>query len=308
MPRFDKIAASLVAAFAVLMTFVAHAQAGDLLVSSRFSNNILRYTSTGAFVGVFASCNNPNGIVYGPDGNLYVALGDEPRILKLDGQTGALISEFVNPSTPGGLASPRAIAFGPDGNLYVCSGASDQVLAYSGATGAFLRVAAGGQGLDGPVGLTFGPEGNLYVGGALSNRAYAFAPDGTFLRSFACPSGASHLGMVVDKQGRLLVARSGSNIVLAYDPGTGGCLGVVAQGNGLSLPIYLTLEADGNLLVGSFNNSAVLRFDPVSTQFLGVVVPSSAGGLSGTHTVVHMPDAPVPARPEHWGTLKVRYR
>jgi outer membrane protein assembly factor BamB len=190
----------------------------------------------------------------------------------------------------------------------VCSGVSNQVLSYSGTSGAFLRVAATGQGLSGPVGLTFGPDGTMYVGGALSNRAYAFAPDGTFLRSFTCGTARNHVGCAVDHLGRLLVAQSVTNQVIAYDPNTGDCLGVAAQGNGLATPIYLTLEADGNLLVGSFGNSEVLRFDPTTAQFLGVVVPSSAGGLNGTHTAVHMPDAPVPVNATKWGALKVRYR
>jgi len=149
----------------VLMACVAlpsRLTAGDLLVSSRFNSHVLRYdATTGRFVGVFASgygMANPNGIAYGPDGNLYVGNGDEARVLKFDGQTGDFLGSFVTPATGGGLANCRAIAFGPDGNLYVDSGSTNQVLAYDGRTGAFLRVAAQGRGLNGPVGLTFGPE------------------------------------------------------------------------------------------------------------------------------------------------------
>ena len=59
---------------------------GDLLVSSRFTDNVLRYDAhTGAFKGVFAAGNgldNPNGIAYGPDERLYVGLGDVARVLR----------------------------------------------------------------------------------------------------------------------------------------------------------------------------------------------------------------------------------
>lgn len=59
--------------FAVYETIAAPQ---DLLVSSRLSNNLLRYDSeTGEFRGVFAEgpeLANPNGIACGPDGNLYV--------------------------------------------------------------------------------------------------------------------------------------------------------------------------------------------------------------------------------------------
>src|SRR6185436_467470 len=103
--------------------------AGDLLVSSRFNSRVLRYNAaTGTFVGVYASgwgVANPNGIAFGPDGNLYVGNGDEGRVLKFDGQSGDFLGSFVTPSTPGGLAGCRAILFGPDGNLYVDSGATN---------------------------------------------------------------------------------------------------------------------------------------------------------------------------------------
>src|SRR5947199_9149277 len=126
--------------------------AQDLLVSARFSNEVLRYDAdTGAFKGVFSSgkdVKNPNGLAVGPDGNLYIGLGDEGTVLRVDGQTGAVIDRFVfnDPSTPedetGGLTGCRAIKFGPDGNLYVAAGPNDAILRYDGKTGHFLGVAA----------------------------------------------------------------------------------------------------------------------------------------------------------------------
>jgi outer membrane protein assembly factor BamB len=292
----------------VAVTVPSLAAAGDLLVSSRFTNNVLRYDSqSGTFIGVFASGNglaNPNGIAYGPDRNLYVGLGDQSRVLRFDGQTGAFLDEFVGPSTPGGLLNCRGIAFGPEGDLYVCSASTHQVLRYDGATGEFVGVAASGQGMNGPVGLTFGPDGNLYVGCALSNAVYAFTTAGTFIRSFQCGINRNHVGTVFDRAGRLLVAQSVSNNVLAYDPVAGTCLGVVAQGNGLNIPIYLALDVDGNLLVGSFGNDSVLRFDPATGAFLGTIVSSNAGGLDGTHSMAFIPDPATPIRTGTWGALK----
>src|SRR5262245_5809965 len=118
-----------IALITILLPPTSLARAGDLLVSSRFTSKVLRFDAhTGLFLGVFASGHglaNPNGIAYGPDGNLYVGNGDEPRVLRFDGQTGDFLGDFVDPSTPGGLANCRAIAFGPDGNLYVDSGNTD---------------------------------------------------------------------------------------------------------------------------------------------------------------------------------------
>jgi len=292
-------------------TITVDAEAGDLLVASRFSNNILRYNSqTGAFVSVFASGNglaNPNGIAYGPDGNLYAGQGDQSRVLRFDGQTGAYLGEFVSASTPGGLLSCRGLAFGPDNDLYVCSGATDQVLRYNGTTGSFVGVAASGQGMRGPVGLSFGPDGNLYVGCALNNTVYAFTTSGAFIRSYQC-SFNNQVGTIFDRAGRLLVAQSVSNNVIAYDRISGACVDIVASGHGLITPIYLTLDPDGNLLVGSFGNDSVLKFDPATGAFLGVVVPSGSGGLDGTHATAFVPDRSTPAHGVSWGAVKILYR
>jgi outer membrane protein assembly factor BamB len=289
-------------ALALACVTVTGVCAGDLLVSSRFNSHVLRYDAvTGAFVSVFGAgygMANPNGIAYGPDGNLYVGNGDEGRILKLDGQTGEFLGDFVTPATPGGLAGCRAIAFGPDGNLYVDSGATNNVLAYDGATGAFLRVAAQGNGMSGPVGLTFGPEGNLYVGAALSNAVYVFDPGGNFLRSFNCGGSFSNAtGVLFDPAGRLLVAQSVTNNVVAFNPTTGACLGIAATGGGLNVPIGMTLAPDGRLLVGSFNTDSALKYNLATTLSAGTFIARGAGGLDGTHNFAYVPDlscAPTP--------------
>lgn len=283
------------------------AEGGDLLVSSRFSNNVLRYDPiTGASKGVFASGSgmaNPNGIAIGPDGHLYVGNGDEPKVLRFHGRTGGFIDEFINGSTPGGLTSCRAIAFGPDGHLYVNSAVSDNVLKYDGATGGFLGVAASGSGLDGPVGLAIAANGHVFVGAALSNAVYEFDAAGGFVRTLTCGPGFSNAtGLLFHPDGRLLVAGSVSNNVVSYDLGSGTCLGTFASGGTLNIPIAMTLSSEGNLLVGSFGNDSVKKYSIADGSFLGTFITSGLGGLDGTHNFAYLPDAPVPTV-STWGLM-----
>src|SRR5262245_58058379 len=103
--------------------FAALAHAGDLLVSSRNTDQVLRYNgSTGAFVGAFVGTGSggvsaPTGLTFGADAELYAVSMDSDSVLRYDGSTGAFAGTFAS----AGLAAPSGLAFGPDGHLYVTS-------------------------------------------------------------------------------------------------------------------------------------------------------------------------------------------
>ena len=166
---------------------------GHLYVSSgHFSGRPARYGvmrydgGTGDFIDVFtrgARLHHVHGVVFGPDGNLYVSDSggsvstDEAvsRILRYQGPSGsdpgAFMDVFLPPGT-GGLRQPQAVLFGPDGNgdgsqdLYVASaqlvggndkGGHGSVKRFDGVTGAFLDdvVPEGSDGLDLAVNVMF---------------------------------------------------------------------------------------------------------------------------------------------------------
>jgi len=147
--------------------------------------------NTGAFIDAFASgggLDSPSGILFGPDGNLYVSNASSDEVLRYDGTTGDFIDVFAS---GGGLDSPQVLAFGPDNNLYVTSALTDNVLRYDGTTGAFIDVFASGGGLDGPRGLAFGPDGDLYVTSLTSQVLRYDGTTGAFVDVFASGSGLS---------------------------------------------------------------------------------------------------------------------
>jgi hypothetical protein len=131
---------------------------GNLYVNgnSQAPGSVLRYHgTTGAFLDIFVPAGrNPfgepdpgssRGLVFGPDGNLYVRSFPQrhPSVLRYDGTSGALLDAFVSEGS-GGLFLPTGPLFGPDGNLYVRStpstddGTPEAVLRYDGKTGAFI--------------------------------------------------------------------------------------------------------------------------------------------------------------------------
>src|SRR5262249_46267610 len=111
----------------------------DLLVASRGTGTVIRYDGSGTSKGVFASdpmLVSTVGIPFGPDGDLYAAAGDTPRILRFDGKTGASKGLFTKGGT---IESPRNLNFGPDGNFYVADGVENQILRFTPA-GDFVDV------------------------------------------------------------------------------------------------------------------------------------------------------------------------
>jgi hypothetical protein len=108
-----------------------------------------------AFVGT-DTVNAPVGIIFGPDGDLYVSSVVEDTVFRYDGITGELIDNFI-PAGTGGLDGAVSMSFGPDGNLYVTSRFDNSVRRFSSSTGAFIDqfVTSGSGGLDWPTGLLF---------------------------------------------------------------------------------------------------------------------------------------------------------
>jgi uncharacterized protein (TIGR03118 family) len=137
---------------------------GNLYVNSHLTNSVLRFDgvtgvpkpAAGQSGADFVPRGNggltqPSGLVFGPDGNLYVGAHDPSAghgaVLRYDGTTGTprpapgQTGAFFVPIDSGTIRNPTALAFGPDGNLYVDARAGSRVLRYDGRTGAPLPAA-----------------------------------------------------------------------------------------------------------------------------------------------------------------------
>jgi hypothetical protein len=251
---------------------------GGLFSGPGQKKEVLRYDGlTGAYLDDFTEpghLDSPRGVVFGPDGHLYVAdrlaadisLG---RVVRYHGLTGAFLDEFV----PAGAAPrPSGLVFAPKGrgrpglDLYVAGLVTSNILRYDGATGAFLGefVPSGSGGLDYPGALTFGPDGNLYV------SVFALGEGDRVLR-YQGPNGRS----------------PGAFIDAFVPPGSGGLIaplgllfGPDANGDGHQ-DLYVVSAELSEGLTAKKHTSAIKLYDGVTGAYLRDFVPPGGPALDG---------------------------
>jgi DNA-binding beta-propeller fold protein YncE len=116
---------------------LAFTREGDLLVSSYFTNRVLRFDGVtgrllGALGGVNGSVAGPVGICVGAGGHIYVAAHRQDTVVSFDGAT----LEYQGVFAGGGvLQGPSGIAFSADQTLYVASHLNDMIARFNGTTG-----------------------------------------------------------------------------------------------------------------------------------------------------------------------------
>jgi streptogramin lyase len=249
-----------------------------MLVTSRFTNQVLAYGPTGQFLSVFASGGglvNPVGATFGPDGHLYVASANTNQVLRFDGSTGAPLGVL------GTVTAPRNLNVGPDGLLYICSGSTGRVVRYS-TSGQFFGVFAQSSLIAGNTSLTFGPDFHLYVGSVTNNQVVRFhGVTGALIGVFANVGLSGTHDLSFGPDGHLYVSNAFSNSIVRFDGATGAPLGVFVSDAALSAPLGLSFGKNGNLFVANQGGDDVREYDALTGALLGAFVTTGSGGLDG---------------------------
>lgn len=150
---------------------------GHVYISSRNNDSVMRYDgqtgaplpsagNVGALFATGGGVDEPNGLTFGSDGNLYVASRFNDRVVRYNGTTGGAMGVFVDAGS--GLDHPMDVRFDSAGTLTVSSNGNHRVLRYQGPAGtnpgSYLDTVVPSQpDLLYPNGLAYGPDDTLYA-------------------------------------------------------------------------------------------------------------------------------------------------
>ena len=246
--------------------------------SSKGTNRVQEFSSTGAFIRQFGSYGSESGqfkeargIAVG-GGNIWVADTGNNRIQEFK-PSGEFIRKFGSEGSGNGqFKGPQGLAVDPEGKVWVADTGNARLQRFS-SEGAYLSQ-FGGPGNDPgrfsePQGLAVDSSGDLWVADTGNDRIEE-STAAEFLRDFGgSGSGAGQLsapaGAATGKEGNLWVADTGHDRIQEF--GADGHFirqfGATGTGPGqFSAPRGLAIAPSGDLYVADTGNSRVEEFTP----------------------------------------------
>ena len=259
-----------------------------------------------------------NGVMFGPDGRLYVASISSPAVVALDPESGAILERW---GPEEGVKGPDDLAFGPDGSMFWTDWAFGDVgrrtpdgtttvvaspvpgvnpITFSDDGRLFVSQCGPGdqlfeidpEGIEEPRligdqlsrgcvnGMDWGPDDRLYGPRMSSNEVVRVDVDGGTVETVA--SGFQRaVAVKFDSQGRLHVLDTGAGEVVRADVATGDTEVVGRVGVGSD---NLAFDAEDRLFVSSFTDSYIVEVTGPETNR-----PVIAGGIGWPGGLAYVP-------------------
>jgi sugar lactone lactonase YvrE len=216
-----------------------------------------------------------NGILFGPDGLLYMASVVTPVLAAIDVDSGEIVHSY---GPEEGVLGPDDLAFGPDGSLY-WTDISVGSVGRRAPDGSTSVVGSPGPGVN-PI--TFSDDGRLFVSQCFfGDGLYEIDPEGVSeprLVSDRLGPGCGLNGMDWGADGRLYGPRWFNGEVVKVDVDSGEWQTVA---DGFGVPAAVKFDSEGRLhVLDSLAGEIVRLGDDGSREVIARVEPSSADNLA----------------------------
>ncbi len=214
------------ALFALLLLLPLVVVATPVTAGASGSDGVTNYTGTGI--------DGPDGITWGPDGNLWFTNQTNNSIGSIT--TAGTVSQYQSTA----IDQPTGIVAGPDGALWFTDFAGDTIgRITTGGTVTTYSLPTG----EGPNAITTGPDGNLWFTDFTANTIGKITPAGV-VTVFKTGGVDDPSGIVAGPDGNLWFTNAGNNSI-----GRITTAGVVTDytGTGIDRPVGITAGPDGNL-------------------------------------------------------------
>ena len=216
------------------LAFLAVEPSGNLLVTDRQRQSILRFDATGHLLSEWGprlesdvAIDEPAGIATFGDA-IYVLDRGRPRIFVLD-TSGRLLDTVDLESL--GTYGLNGLAVDPSGNLYAADTGRNRILVFSPDGTLLNQIGRGGSSLGEftqPMALGFAPDGSFFVADWENSRIERF--DAAATATDAWSGGFRPFGIAVDAAGRVFAPDTERRRVFAYTPKGGQLAELGAQG------------------------------------------------------------------------------
>jgi streptogramin lyase len=162
------------------------------------------------------SSSNPQGITFGPDGNIWFIEAAANQIGVIT-PSGTFLTAISVPAASG----PQGITVGPDGNIWFTEAAAGKIGKVVPATGVVTEYPVSSTVVL-PQGITTGPDGNLWFTEPSANKIGAMTPSGNVIAEYALPaSGRSPQTITTGSDGNLWFTEAGASMVGRISPTDG---------------------------------------------------------------------------------------
>jgi len=214
---------------------------------------------SGAQSTIGSGFSAPNAVVVDGSGNLFIADGNNNRILIETLSGGSYTQRTLATST---LSGPTGLGIDANGNIYVADTYHNRVLKETRSDNGYSETVVDSVNLNGPRQIAVDSSGNLYIADYGNNRIVKETLSGSsYVESVLVTTTSLNGcgGVVVDGSGNVYIADTKNKRVLKETLASGSYTETTVASTGLSDPKRLALDGSGNLFVADGSGNLVFK-------------------------------------------------